>query len=182
MRKTTFVRDFERGRIFVRDAVNEIIPELEGIFEVLSIRPLWIGAMAVGMIVKPVLTFDMDILLSKEDFLKLKREGNKFGIKYKGAGDFRFKGEILECIVEGERMDDYTAPPPDAIRKKGFMPSIEGLFLLKTMHLYPRDREHLARLYEFNKPDEFKLKNLTDCYGDEKLWKRYLQLKSFWEI
>lgn len=167
-----------RKRHFIYDSV----PELEKIFRKLSIHPVWIEGIAIGLITEPVFTYDMDILISREDFLKLKKKGRRFGVVYKAAGSFGYEGEILECVVEGEKLDDYLAPPPDAIREEEFEPSIEGLFLLKLSRLYGKDRTHLAMLYDFQKPDEAKLKNLIDLYGDEELWIKYLKLKEFWEI
>jgi len=162
-----------------RHFIYEFVAELEDTFRRLSIRPVWIGGIAVGLITEPVFTYDMDILVDREDFLTLKRKGRRFGVVYKAAGSFRYKGEVLECIVEGEKLDDYVAPSPDAIRGEDFEPTIEGLFLLKLSRLYGRDRAHLAMLYDFEKPNEVILRNLIETYGDEKLWKRYLRLRKF---
>ncbi len=179
----------EIDRLLVRTRkMHGLIPELEHILQELSIRPVWIGGIAVGLMVEPITTYDMDILVGKEDFPELKRRGAKFGIKYKGKArdrnmeSFRYGGEALDCVVEGAQMGDYTMPPPDAVREKGFLPSIEGMFLLKLMRLNWKDRDHLSRLWDFKPPDEAKLRDLVQTYGTEELWQGYLRFRTLWTI
>ena len=177
-----FAHLHSEGVRFARNVEFEWAPELENIFKELEIYPVWIGGIAIGMMVEPVHTLDMDILISQKDFLILKRNREKYLLVYKGGNSFRFRGTRLDCIVEGENIEGYLAPSPDDIREMDYMPSIEGMFYLKLMAMRNKDKFHLALLYSEQKPDEEKLYNLILDYGYPELWSRYLALKEYWEL
>jgi hypothetical protein len=158
---------------------GDIWNELQVIFTNIGVNPVLIGGMAVRLFAEPVMTYDYDILLSRDDFLKLKKGGRGFGLIYKHDDSFRYKDTVIECLVEGEKVEGGAEPSPDLVRGEGFSPSLEGIFFLKLISFRPRDREHLARLFSRGL-DEEKLHALIASYGREKLWERYLELKRFW--
>ncbi len=165
-------RNFDSGS-------GNVWQELQEIFTKAGVKPVLIGGMAVRLFAEPVMTYDFDILLSRDDFLTLKKAGKEFGLIYKQTGTFRYKETVIECLVEGKKVDGGAVPSPDLVRGEGFVPSREGIFFLKLISFRPRDREHLARLYSKGL-DEEKLHALIASYGKERLWKRYQELKRFW--
>lgn len=179
---TQFARQYEVSRKFMKNAIKDLIPDLEDIFAELRVNPVWIGGIAIGMMSEPVSTFDLDILISQEDFLTLKRYREDYGIIYVGHNTFKYRGERLDCIVEGENIEGYLAPSPDIIRESGYMPRVEGIFYLKLMANRNKDKWHLSILSEKQELDELKLKEIIDYYGYLEVWNNYLSYKRMIEL
>jgi len=165
-------------RIFDSGA-GSIWQDLQRIFTEMGVKPVLIGGMAIRLFAEPVMTYDFDILLSRDDFLALKKTGKRYGLIYKQAGTFRYKDTMIECQVEGEKIGSNTIPSPELIRGERFSPTLEGIFFLKLLSFRPRDREHLSRLFSKG-IDEDKLHVLIRSYRKKELWDRYQELKKFW--
>lgn len=168
------IRSIDKKRCSLESFFNH----LKDICEKENINPVLIGGYALRNLGVPVETFDIDILISKNDFEKLCRVGRQYGLKGTTSKILHWKEEEVNIIVEGDKASHGIIPHPDNIRESQeilSVPIIEGYIYLKLLAGRTKDFLHIELLKEKELIDIEKIDKFLIRMGNEevlKMWRK----------
>lgn len=156
------------------DKIREAIPFIEKIAEELGLNLVLIGGMAMEGFGIPRLSFDIDILFSKEDWITFQQNLHRCGLgMWEGKKKIKIKNADVDLLVEGDAGTRYPVPSPDLIRKDNVplsYPTVNGFVLLKLSRMYKRDVIDIESLLDANKINKEELKQFLVSNGYSRLW------------
>lgn len=158
--------------------LRRVLPRLLKVLEDdLKLQPVLIGGLALAYFGYERVTTDIDILLSVEDYEKLKEKGEEFGIVHKSGNTFTFEGKDVD-IVEGEADgDDFLFTRE--LREKGHKPTLVGFIFLKMLAGRRRDLADIEELIKVNELTPEQKVRLRELLNDElyEVWLREFGLE-----
>jgi len=158
--------------------LRKVLPKLFKVLEdKLKLQPVLIGGMALTYFGYERATTDIDILLSVEDYEKLKEEGEKFGIVHKHGNTFIFEGMDVD-ILEGDAEGDDLLFTKE-VRNVEHEPTLVGFIFLKILAGRRRDLADIEELLKITELTQEQKKKLRKLLNDElyEVWLREFGLE-----